>query len=70
MSAADWLRPRKPVKYPWSLMSVGGCFFAPGESARKLANDAYRRQKRSGDVYRCKTMVFNGVTGVRVTRVI
>ena len=59
--------PGRPPKYPWRTMEVGQSFLVLGRTSGSIQNDAakYHRPRR----YKCRTVTKNGVTGIRVERI-
>jgi len=66
--------PAREAKYPWTSMSAGDSFFAP-EHTTAFGMDwprlttAYGRKCVPGSVWRVRTVVEDGIQGVRVWRI-
>ena len=66
--------PAREAKYPWAYMSPGDSFFAPehttacGTGWPRIAT-AYGRKCVPGSVWRIRTVVEDGIQGVRVWRI-
>ena len=59
--------PGRPPKYPWRTMEIGQSFLVIGRTSGSIQHDAakYYRPRR----YKCRTVTKNGMTGVRVERI-
>ncbi|PZF76195.1 hypothetical protein DK847_13395 [Aestuariivirga litoralis] len=58
---------RGRAKYPFRDMELGDSFFAPGASVIGLHGCARRHRPKR---FTCRTLVENGVAGVRVWRIV
>jgi hypothetical protein len=59
--------PGRPPKYPWRTIEVGQSFLVLARTSTSLQHDAarYYRPRR----YKCRKVMKNGVTGIRVERI-
>jgi hypothetical protein len=57
----------RPAKYPWRTMAVGESFFAAGRTPTSIHGDVrkYHRPLR----VRARSVMINGIRGVRVWRI-
>ncbi len=55
-------------RYPWNALGVGDSFFAPGRDVRTISSSAGQAARRLHTRYTCRTVVEDGVRGVRVWR--
>jgi hypothetical protein len=57
-------------KYPWDDMGIGDSFFVAGANSTGMSNAAKgARKKRTDSRWMCRTVVENGIEGVRVWRI-
>lgn len=57
------------AKYPWDKMWVGASFFVPGASPSGMSATMKYAAKKRGWKFTRRTVVENGVKGVRVWRI-
>jgi len=58
------------TKYPFAIMKIGDSFFVPNKTASEVSPHFARARRRlPGTKFACRTVVENGVKGVRVWRV-
>lgn len=60
--------PGKRNKYPWSELQPGDSFFVPGREVKSFGSQVHASSVRTGHGYTTRTVVENGVRGVRVWR--